>query len=232
MYKLWIGNKNYSSWSLRPWLLLTKLRIPFEEALEPFIDAPVQEDFKRFSPTGKVPCLVDDTRTIWDSLAITEYVAELHDGIWPVDPDARAWARCISAEMHSSFQALRGSTPMNVALRVKMNPPSDALKRDISRINEIWTESLKRFGGKYLCGNTFTAADAFFAPVAFRWQSFGFVLEGAAEEYARTMLAEPAMLSWQQAALAEVWQDKSHEDECTAAGTIIEDLRNAFKQRV
>jgi glutathione S-transferase len=226
MYTLWIANKNYSSWSLRPWVLMKTLGIPFEEMLVPFADSAVQDDFKHFSPTAKVPCLGDGERRIWDSLSITEYLAERHDGIWPKDPDARAWARSVTAEMHSGFQALRSATPMNIAVRVDMNPPSESLKRDIARIDEIWTEGFKRFNGTYLCGDAFTAADAFFAPVCYRWQTYGFELSDNALGYAHLMLTEPAMLEWEREALMERWPDEAHEAETRAAGKVVKDLRN------
>ena len=226
MYTLWIANKNYSSWSLRPWVLMKSLGIPFDEMLVPFADSAIQDDFKRFSPTGKVPCLGDGDRRIWDSLAIIEYLAERHDGVWPEDPDARAWARSVTAEMHSGFQALRGATPMNISVRVEMNPPSEALKRDISRIDEIWTEGFQRFNGTYLCGDKFTAVDAFFAPVCFRWQSYGFELGDIALGYAHIVLTEPAMLEWEREALLERWPDEAHEAETRAAGKVVKDLRN------
>lgn len=225
MYRLWIANKNYSSWSLRPWVLMKTLGIAFDEVLVPFADSAIQEDFKRFSPTGKVPTLGDGDRRIWDSLAITEYLAERHPGVWPEDPDARAWARCVAAEMHSGFQALREATPMNVSVRVEMNPPSAAVLADIVRIDAIWNEGWQRFGGMFLCGDTFTAADAFFAPVCFRWLTYGFALSDDAFGYANSMLAQPAMLEWEQAALAERWPDEAHEDQTRAAGRIVKDLR-------
>ena len=227
MYQLWIANKNYSSWSLRPWVLMKKLGIPFEEMLVPFADSAVQEDFKHFSPTAKVPCLGDGERRIWDSLSITEYLAERHEGVWPKDQDARAWARSVTAEMHSGFQALRSATPMNVAVRVDMNPPTESLKRDIARIDEIWTEGLRRFNGPFLCGDKFTAVDAFFAPVCYRWRSFGFELGDIASAYAQRMLAEPAMLEWEREALSERWPDEAHEAETRAAGKVVKDLRNS-----
>ena len=224
-YRLFIANKNLSSWSLRPWLLMKTLGIPFEEMQVTFADAVEQAHFRPFSPTAKVPCLHDGTTVIWDSLAITEYLAERHTGIWPEDRVARAWARSVVCEMHSGFQALRSAAPMNISVRVEMNPPSEALKKDIARIDAIWTEGFEKFGGTYLCGDSFTAADAFFAPVVFRWKTYGFDLGHVAEGYAHIMSVEPFMLAWEQQALAERWSDPIHEAETLAAGRIVRDLR-------
>ena len=224
-YRLFIANKNSSSWSLRPWLLMKTLGIPFEEMQVTFLDAPEQAHFRPFSPTGKVPCLQDGATTVWDSLAITEYLAERHPQVWPQDRAARAWARSVVCEMHSGFQALRSDAPMNVSVRVELNPPSAALKKDIARIDAIWTEGFGKFGGTYLCGDQFTAADAFFAPVVFRWKTYGFDLGNVAEGYANIMSVEPFMLMWEQNALAERWDDLAHDAETLAAGRLVRDLR-------
>jgi glutathione S-transferase len=224
-YRLFIANKNASSWSLRPWLLMKTLGIPFEEMQVVFADGEEQAHFRAFSPTGKVPCLQDGGVTVWDSLAITEYLAERHPQVWPQDRAARAWARSVVCEMHSGFQALRSAAPMNVSVRVELNPPSTALQKDIARIDAIWTEGFERFGGAYLCGDRFTAADAFFAPVVFRWRTYGFELGPVAEGYAHSMSVEPFMLEWERAALAERWDDPLHEAETRAAGRIDRDLR-------
>lgn len=225
--KLFIGNKNYSSWSLRPWLLLTELGIPFEEVVVPFqaTSGASMTTFRVFSPSGKVPCLVDGEITIWDSLAITEYVAEQASAVWPTDAAARAWARCASAEMHSGFQALRNERGMNVGVQVATEGGSAALARDVARIDELWNEGLRRFGGPFLAGPAFTAVDAFFAPVVFRCHTYGIGLTGAAVDYLARMLALPSMQSWERAALAEPWRDEAHELELAAAGRIIEDRR-------
>ena len=153
MYSLYIGNKNYSSWSLRPWLLLTELGIPFDENLIPFEDGGSWEKFRAFSPTGLVPCLVDGEQTVWESLGITEYVAEAHPQVWPADSAARAWARSATAEMHAGFNALRNECPMNVGLRIAMNNTSAALTKDVNRLSELWEQGLDRFGGPFLAGS-------------------------------------------------------------------------------
>ena len=225
MYVLHIANKNYSSWSLRPWVLMRALDIPFEEKLTPFPTGPSFDLFRSFSPSGRVPCLVDDGWAVWDSLAIAEYLAERHHGVWPAEARARSWARSAAAEMHSGFTALRGACPMNCGLRVKPLPMSAALKQDLFRLGDLWNDGLARFGGPYLAGGHFTAVDAFFAPVAFRVQSYGLSFDGAAGAYAAQLLGLPAMQEWYTAGLAETWREPDHEAEVAAAGTIIEDLR-------
>lgn len=227
MYELYIANKNYSSWSLRPWLLLRERGIAFKEHLVPFAPGTSScwASFRAFSPTGKVPCLRDGDAVVWDSLAIAEYVAERDPGVWPVDPQARAWARCAAAEMHSGFPALRSVCTMNCGIRMRIDAPSEALRKDVARIEELWSEGLRRFGGPLLAGNAFTAVDAFYAPVAFRIQSYGLELGDAAMAYARRLLDLPAMREWYAAALAESWRDPDHEDEARRAGTWLQDLR-------
>jgi glutathione S-transferase len=145
MQKLYIGNKNYSSWSLRPWVLMRTLGISFEERLAPFGAGA----FEAFSPTGKVPCLEDGEALIWDSLGIVEYLAERHSGVWPQDAFARAWARCAAAEMHSGFGALREYCSMNCGIRVRLEAERPALDRDIARIEALWNEGIRRFGAHW-----------------------------------------------------------------------------------
>ncbi|RRI05889.1 glutathione S-transferase family protein [Mesorhizobium tamadayense] len=225
MYVLHIANKNYSSWSLRPWVLMRTLGISFEERLMPFPTGSSWNLFRPFSPSGRVPCLVDDGWAVWDSLSIVEYLAERHQGVWPVDSRARAWARSAAAEMHSSFTALRDRCPMCCGVRVESFPMSDALKHDLFRLGDLWNDGLARFGGPFLAGDRFTAADAFFAPVAFRAQSYGLTFEGAAAAYPKRLLDLPAMREWYAAGLAEIWREPDHEAEVRAAGTITEDFR-------
>ena len=155
MYTLYIGNKNYSSWSLRPWILLTELGIEFNEQLIPFDDGGSWEKFRAFSPTGLVPCLHDGDAVVWESLAITEYLAESHPQVWPADRLARAWARSATSEMHAGFATLRNLCPMSVGLRLKLRTMPDALQQDLDRITEIWTQGLERFGGSFLAGERF-----------------------------------------------------------------------------
>jgi glutathione S-transferase len=223
MYDLFIGNKNYSSWSLRPWVLMRELAIPFRE--RPVVFSTNNDSFREFSPTGKVPCLVDGSITVWDSLAITEYLGERHAGVWPAEAQARAWARCAAAEMHSGFFGLRNTCTMNCGIRVKLNTIDDALKRDLGRLEELWADGIGRFGGPFLTGTRFCAADAFFAPVAFRLQTYEPPIGAAARRYAAQLLALPSMQEWYTAALAETWRDEPHEAEARTLGTWTADLR-------
>lgn len=225
MYTLFIGNKNFSSWSLRPWLLMTELGIVFEERLVPFEDGGSWSRFRAFSPTGQVPCLHHDGAVIWESLGIVEYLAERHSGVWPDVGRARAWARCAGAEMHAGFAALRSECPMTVAMRIRLRQASDALDRDLMRLTELWSEGLDRFGGPFLAGARPCAVDAFFAPVAFRVQTYNLELGNAAAAYAARMLALPGMQGWQRAAVTEAWREPSHEAQIAALGDVIEDLR-------
>jgi len=220
MYRLRIGNKNYSSWSLRPWVLMRMLDIVFDEDLVPFGDGA----FDAVSPSGKVPCLENGEAIIWDSLGITEYLAERHAGVWPEQPLVRAWARCAAAEMHSGFAALREFCTMNCGIRVQIEP-RPALDRDLKRIVELWREGLDRFGGPWLAGKTFCAVDAFFAPVAFRFQTYGIALEMRCAAYAQRLRDLAPMQEWYTAALVEPWRDPAHEEEARASGAWLADLR-------
>ena len=150
MYVLITANRNYSSWSLRPWVLMRALGIAFEDQIEPFTNPINYDAFRSFSPTGQVPALLDEGRTVYDSLGITLYLADRHEGVWPTDPDARAWAQCATAEMHSGFSALRGDCTMNVGVRVTPKAPSGALRLDVARIRELFADGLSRFGGPFL----------------------------------------------------------------------------------
>ncbi|MDP1771442.1 MAG: glutathione S-transferase family protein [Methylobacter sp.] len=225
MLELYIANKNYSSWSLRPWVLMRELEIPFVERLVPFGDNMEANAFSSFSPSGKVPCLIDGAAAVWDSLAITEYLAEQAPQVWPADASARAWARSAVAEMHSGFQALRECCTMNCGLRVQIGSYSPALKKDLARLDELWLQSLFRFGGPYLAGQSFTAVDAFFAPVAFRVQTYEPVMSEDSLLYAKRLLALPSMQDWYAAALLETWRDEAHEVIARNAGTWLNDYR-------
>jgi glutathione S-transferase len=225
MLRLHIANKNYSSWSLRPWILLRQLEIPFEERLTPFSEAKGKSTFTTFSPSGRVPCLVDDSLTIWDSLAITEYLAELDPRAWAAERERRAWSRCVAAEMHSGFSHVRNICGMNCGLRIRLHEWSAPLLAEWRRVDQIWCEGIGRFGGPFLAGAQFTAADAFFAPVAFRVQTYSPPLSATAAAYARRLLELPHMLSWYESALQEAWRDEAHDQEARAAGTVLQDLR-------
>jgi glutathione S-transferase len=225
MFDLFIGNKNYSSWSLRPWVLMRELNIPFREQLVPFGGAQNRDAFRGFSPTGKVPCLVDGNITVWDSLAIVEHLAERHAGVWPAETAPRAWARSASAEMHSGFTGLCNACTMNCGIRVALKAPEPALQRDLARLEELWADGLAQFGGPFLTGPRFCAVDAFFAPVAFRFQTYDPPVGIGARRYAAALLALPSMREWYAAALAESWREEEHEAEARAAGEWRADLR-------
>ncbi|WP_438864404.1 glutathione S-transferase family protein [Neptunicella sp.] len=226
MLQLYIANKNYSSWSLRPWVLMQQLGIEFEEILVPFGLSKDPAGFHAFSPTGKVPCLVDNGTTIWDSLAIIEYLAESHATVWPANKVARAWARSASAEMHSGFGQIRNICGMNCGLRVKLYAPEAELLTEWQRVDQLWCEGLDKFGGPFLAGDHFTAVDAFYAPLAFRAQTYTPALSEQANQYVQRLLALAPMQQWYQAALAEGWRDDAHEEEAKAVGEWLADFRS------
>ena len=205
MYELYLGNKNYSSWSLRGFLAMKLSGAPFVEQPVSLSNTGEPNPGNRsFSPTARVPCLHDGATVVWDSLSIAEYLAERHPGMWPADAATRAWARSVAAEMHSSFSTLRSEMTMCVRERVDVRPWSAGLARDIARVTEIWNEGRKRFaeGGSYLCG-AYSLADAFYAPVAFRFRTYGVAPEAAAGDYLREALQHPFVREWEMAALAE-----------------------------
>ncbi len=221
MYELHVANRNYSSWSLRPWVLMKGLGIDFAERFAAFGST----DFRSFSPSGRVPVLVHDGLRVWDSLAIVEYLAERHPGVWPKDVATRAWARSACAEMHSGFQTLREVCSMNCGLRVKLNEVTPALAKDLERLGALWAEGLGRSKGPFLTGAAFSAVDAFFAPVAFRFLTYGVNVSGPASGYAETLRGLPAMKQWYEAALAETFRDASHDNAVAQYGTVTSDLR-------
>jgi glutathione S-transferase len=205
--KLVIGNKNYSSWSMRPWLALRASQIPFEEIFVPlYTGAADKQRILDVSPAGKVPILIDGEVTIWDSLAIIEYVAERfpEKRLWPEHPAERAHARSISAEMHSGFAALRNECGMNLHRPVRAIELSDDARANIARIEEIWADCRKRYGrsGPYLFG-AFCAADAMFAPVVHRFRTYAIAVTKETQVYMDTVMALPAFAEWTKAGLAE-----------------------------
>lgn len=206
--KLVIGNKNYSSWSLRPWLLLKVAQIPFEEQLIPLYREDSSEKIRVFSPSGKVPVLLDDERVIWESMAICEYLAEKfpHQKLWPADPSARAWARAVSQEMHAGFSALRGAMPYNLRRKPTPIALSDEAKRDVERVQQIWGECRQRYSadGAFLFG-AFSIADAMFAPVAGRFRSYALALNPVSAAYLEAIENLPEFKAWRVAALQEPW---------------------------
>ena len=229
MYKLHIGNKNYSSWSLRPWVLMTELSISFEEQMNPFDSGSNYEKFRHFSPNGLVPCLEQSTESnnfaVWDSLAIIEYLAEQHGSVWPISNEARAWSRSAAAEMHSGFSSLRNQWTMNCGLRIKPNDITPELQTELKRIEELWTEGLSRFGGPFLGGDKFTAVDAFYAPVIFRFRTFGHVMPKNISDYYELMLSLDSMQSWDAEAIKETWREEGHENEALGSGVVLKDYR-------
>jgi glutathione S-transferase len=225
MVELYIANKNYSSWSLRPWVLMRELQIKFTERLLRFGETSSWAALRKISPNGKVPCLVDGDTVVWDSLAIAEYLAERHADVWPSNSRARAWARSAAAEMHSGFGELRNRCSMSCGVRIRLNEIPAALEQDIARIGALWNDGLQSFGGPWLGGRAFTAVDAFFAPVAFRIQTYALALDAAAAEYAARLLRLESMREWYAAALDETFRDVSHEKEMLQAGSVTEDLR-------
>lgn len=227
MLELHIANKNYSSWSLRPWALMRERGIPFEERMHPFEPAGDWSAYRRLSPSGKVPCLVDGDVTVWDSLAIVEHLHERAPdaGVWPADRAARAWARSAAAEMHSGFGALRAVCSMSCGVRVRLHRTPPELVKDLSRLASLWADGLARFGGPFLCGDAFGAVDAFFCPVALRIQTYGLALPDDALAYAARLRDLPSMRDWYRAALEEPWRDEAHDLDVLAHGDVIEDLR-------
>jgi len=228
-YTLITANRNYSSWSLRPWVLMTALDIPFADQIIYF-----EEDnyarFRECAPNGQVPCLKDhredgQTDTIWDSLAIAEYLAERHPGCWPEDASARTWARCAAAEMHGGFAPLRNICPMNVGIRATLHEIEPGLQRNIDRIAELFAQGLDNFGGPWLAGDRFTIVDAFYAPVAYRVRNFDLDIGAAGRAWVDHIIAHPAMQDWERQALAEPDREIGHEAEITAAATVTADFR-------
>jgi len=208
MLKLVIGNKNYSSWSMRPWLALRANEIPFEEVFVPlYTDNKADKDrILSFSRAGKVPALIDGDVTVWDSLSIIEYLAEKYPQarLWPEDRARRAHARSISAEMHSGFMALRNECGMNLHRPVGAVDLSEDARANVARIQEIWADCASRYGkeGPFLFG-AFTIADAMFAPVTTRFTTYGVELDATCRGYVDAIAALPAMIAWRRAAAAE-----------------------------
>lgn len=228
-YTLITANRNYSSWSLRPWVLMKALEIPFIDEII-YFEEENYERFREFAPNGQVPCLKDDcgdgrTDTIWDSLAIVEYLAERHGGCWPDDGNARTWARCAAAEMHGGFGPLRNICTMNVGVRATLHSIETPLQRNIDRIGELFAQGLDNFGGPWLTGQSFSAVDAFFAPVAYRVRSYDLDIGAKGRGWVDRMIAHPAMQDWERQALAETQREVGHEAEMAEAATVTADYR-------
>ena len=206
--KLILGNKNYSSWSLRPWIAMRHAGIPFDEEVIPLYEPGSAERIAAHSPTGKVPVLIDGDMVIWESLAILDHVAErfAKAQLWPADLKARAHARAISAEMHAGFIPLRRHCPMNMRRESKKLELTTDVAANVRRIDQIWTECRERFGdgGPFLFG-TFGAADAMYAPIVSRFASYAIAVGPAAEAYMAAVMALPAWKEWRNAGIAEPW---------------------------
>lgn len=204
--KLVIGNKNYSSWSLRPWLLMKVLDLPFEEELIPLYQADSKPKLLERAPHGKVPALHDEGLVIWDSLAIVEYLAEQFPGVpvWPRETEARAIARSVACEMHSGFSALRTHMPMNLRAALPGKGRRPEVIEDIERVQDLWQDCRERYGegGPFLFGE-FCAADAFFAPVVTRFVTYEVPLADACADYRDAILGLPAMQEWYSAGVQE-----------------------------
>jgi len=206
-FHLVIGNKNYSSWSLRAWILMTHLGLNFRETIVPLDTPQTKERIVRYSPSGRVPWLLHGALQVWDSLAICEYIAEVTGRGWPDDPAARAVARSVAAEMHSGFASLRGEWPMNVRARNRHTPMTPGLEADIERIEEIWNDCRSRFGasaGPWLFGE-YSIADAMYAPVVFRFNTYGRPQSEGARAYVAAALEDPALQKWLLGAMQEPW---------------------------
>lgn len=216
---LYLGNKLYSSWSLRPWLAMKAAKLVFDETVIPLYRDGSKAAMLKVSPTGKVPTLVDGDVTVWESLAIIEYVAEKFPdaGIWAKDVKARAHARAVSNEMHAGFQALRRGCPMNLGKKFARRERGPDVAADVARIQEVWAEARSRFGkgGPFLYG-AFTAADAMYAPVVTRLDTYQIGVGAGTRDYMEAVLDHPAFVAWRKAALDEPWELPHYEEGETA----------------
>jgi glutathione S-transferase len=212
--KLIIGNKNYSSWSMRPWIAMKVAGIAFEEKIIPLYEPGSREQVLKYSANGKVPVLIDGDEPIWESLAILEYLAEKFPkaGLWPADAKARSHARVVANEMHGGFQSLRKNCPMNMWLPPKKRNLPDEVTADVRRIDALWSDCRARFGqaGTFLFG-PFGAADAMYAPVVARLDSFCLPVGPVAQAYMAAVMALPAWAEWRNAALKESWVMQGNE---------------------
>jgi glutathione S-transferase len=214
MQKLYIGNKNYSSWSMRPWVLMKNAGIEFDEIRLRFDSLETGSEFKnaisQLSPAAKVPLLIDEGLAVWDTLAIAEYLAEKYPdkALWPQDRKARARARSICAEMHSGFSALRNACMMNIEASLPdigklVLRDNAAVRSDVSRIENMWGELLKEHGGPYLFGQSFTIADAYYAPVCMRFKTYALSQQAHINQYIEQICKAPGVVAWIAEALAE-----------------------------
>jgi glutathione S-transferase len=224
MLKLVIANKLYSSWSMRPWLVMRAFEIPFEEITIPLRLPDSKARLAAVSPSGKLPVLIDGDQTIWESLAIIETLAERfpEKSIWPAGAMARAHARAASNEMHGGFMPLRAGCPMNLGARFKTPEITEPLKANVDRVEAIWTEARTKFGGSgpYLYG-AFSAADAMYAPIVTRLDSYQLPVKPETRAYMDTILTHPEFAAWKAAALVEPWAIADYE----AGHTVVETYR-------
>jgi glutathione S-transferase len=224
MYQLFIANKNYSSCSLRVWLLMKQVRIPFEEKMITFGNGNNWEKFSSFSPSGKLPCLKDNNLLIWDSISITEYLAEKFSLIWPINSSARAWARSISAEMHSDFEFFN-SKSLSCATEVNITVIFDNLSEALTRIDDLVHEGLGNFGGPFLAGEKFTAADAFCPPTIIKINNYNLSVSTETNQYFNKILALPNLKEWIDQAIQEPWKISEYEEMEKDFGRLIRDKR-------
>lgn len=210
---LYIGNKRYSSWSLRGWLPCAMAGFPFREVVIPLDTPGTRDSILAVSASGRVPCLHHDGNVIWDSMAIAEYCAELAPGLWPADRAARAHARVVAAEMHSGFVEMRKAMFFNIGQRWPGHGRTPGALADIARIVELWTTTRDRFGagGPFLFGKAFTLADAFYAPVVCRFKTWEPELPPAARAYVEAVWTQPLVARWVREGLAETWRSPKYE---------------------
>jgi len=217
-----IGNKLYSSWSLRAWIALSAFDIAFEETVIAMYRPDTRERMLSYGPTGKVPVLIDGDVTVWESLAIMEYLAERFPdkAIWPADRAARAHARCAASEMHAGFTGLRSTCPMNLTKRFAPKDRGEECAADVARLEQLWSEARTRFGsgGAFLYG-AFSAADAMFAPVVSRLDTYQIAVNADTRRYMDAVLNHPAFLAWKESALQEPWTLPHYEEGETAVET-------------
>lgn len=204
---LFIANKNYSSWSFRPWIAMKAKAIAFDEVLTPFDDDAGNPRFAEFSPTKKVPVLRHDGLAIWETLAIMEYLADLFPELhfWPQARQERGLARSAACEMATGFPALRAACPMNMRRAPAAIAMNDGIRADVARIEALWSSFLERSGGPFLCGRSFSALDAMYAPVVNRFEVYALSANTEALSYMETIKALPAWKEWEEAARAEPW---------------------------
>jgi len=214
MLKIVVGNKKYSSWSLRPWLVLKQTGAPFEEIVVPLDMPDTAANIRKYSPSGRVPALIDGDLTVWDSLAISEYLHEKFPGkgLWPQDTARRARARSIAAEMHSGFANLRNDCSMKIVSQQPYKPLRAETQADVDRVVAIWDDCLRVHGGPFLFGGRPGIADCMYAPVVSRFRTYSIPVAGAAKAYCDAVWGWPVLQEWVAAARAETLVAKLHED--------------------